>query len=326
MAKRYSRVALGGTFDLLHAGHEKLLKSAFAVGQFVTIGITSDKFNGKIGQLPVQDQFARKSNISKFLKEKKLINRARLVYIEDIFGPTLVDRSYQALVVSKETLSGANKINNKRKQLGLGKLAIVTVDLVLAYDGKVISTTRIKAGEIDTGGRSYTRLLAKIAGKRLPDNVREKLKVPFGKIVKANTALSAKPSIMTVGDVATLTFNSLDIPRKLSIVDFLTSRKRTYKNLYDLGFEFANPTAIVKNPSGQISNSLIVQVSRMLKSGTSDQVLLVEGEEDLATICAIMLAPIPSTVFYGQPKEGLVMVDVNLDAKNRLCELLGLRQ
>lgn len=324
MAKRYSRVALGGTFDLLHAGHENLLKSAFGVGQFVTIGITSDKFNGKIGQLPVQDQLARKNSVSNFLKEKKLRKRAALVFIENIYGPTLVDKAYQALVVSKQTLPGAEMINKKRKQLGLEKLAIVIVDFAFAYDDKVISTTRIKAGEIDTSGRSYTQMLAKIAGKRLPDNIRDKLKQPFGKIVKANTALSAKPSIMTVGDVATLTFNSLDIPRKLSIVDFLTSRKRTYKNLYDLGFEFANPTAIVKNPSGQISNSLIVQVSRMLKSGTSDQVLLVEGEEDLATICAIMLAPIPSTVFYGQPKVGLVMVDVNIEAKNRLCELLSL--
>lgn len=324
MAKRYSRVALGGTFDLLHAGHEKLLRIAFSVGQFVTIGITSDKFIRKMGQVPVQDQQKRKANISEYLSKTKLTKRTRLVYIEDIYGPTLTDPSYQALVVSKETLPGAHLINKKRKQLGLEQLAIIIVDFAFADDGKVLSTTRIKSGEIDTLGRSYTHLLAKIAGKRLPDNVREKLRVPFGKIVKADRALSAKPSIITVGDVATLTFNSLKIPRKLSVVDFLTGRKRTYKNLYDLGFDFANPSAIVKNPSGQISNSLIVRVSELLKSSVSDQVLLVEGEEDLATICAIMLAPIPSTVFYGQPKEGLVMVDVNIETKNRLCELLGL--
>ena len=62
----------------------------------------------------------------------------------------------------------------------------------------------------------------------------------------------------------------------------------------------------------------------MLKSRQSNQVILVVGEEDLATICAIMLVPIPSTVFYGQPKKGLVMVEVDMETKNRLCGLLGL--
>ena len=37
------RVCLGGTFDLLHAGHEALLAKAFAIGdKEVIIGITSD--------------------------------------------------------------------------------------------------------------------------------------------------------------------------------------------------------------------------------------------------------------------------------------------
>ncbi len=324
MTKLYKQVALGGTFDLLHSGHEKLLLTAFQVAQQVTIGITSDRLAAKLGQILVQNQQERKRILSNFLKEKRLLKRARLVFIEDIYGPTLADKSYQALVVSKQTLPNALAINRRRKQLGLPKLAIVTVPMARAHDGKPISSTRIKAGEIDKLGRSYKKVLFKIAGKRLSNAVRKRLKMPFGKIVKVDKSLAAKPNIITVGDVSTLTFNSLKIPRRLSIVDFLTGRLRTYNNLYDIGFKFPNPTVIVKNPSGQISKSLILEISKMLKSKMWDQVILVKGEEDLAAVCTIMLAPIPSTVFYGQPKKGLVMVDVDLDAKNRLSRLLKL--
>ena len=40
--KKYTKVCLGGTFDRIHIGHEKLLKIAFEVGEEVIIGLTSD--------------------------------------------------------------------------------------------------------------------------------------------------------------------------------------------------------------------------------------------------------------------------------------------
>lgn len=324
MKNSYRHIALGGTFDILHAGHKKLLAAAFEAGQRVTIGITTDKFCAKLGINPLQNQYVRKKILYKFLKKLGLLDRAHLIFIEDIYGPTIVDKLYQALVVSKQTLSNALKINKKRVQLGFSKLDVVMVPLALAYNGKPISTTRIRSGEIDTYGQSYQKMLAKITGKRLKEGIRKKLKKPFGKIIKADKSLGAKPNIITVGDVSTLTFNSLKIPRKLSIVDFLTDRKRVYDSLYDIGFTFPNPSEVVKNHSGQISKPLILAISKMLKSTQSNHVILVDGEEDLAAICAIMLAPIPSTLFYGQPMKGLVMVEVDIEAKNRLCRLLGL--
>lgn len=324
MAKLYRQVVLGGTFDLLHDGHKKLLRAAFHAGQKVTIGVTSDKFIKKLGRIIAQNQHQRKKAVGSFLKEKKLVMRAKLVFIENIYGPTLTSKSYQALVVSKQTFPNALRINKKRRQIGLPKLAIVAIPMAGAYDGKPISSTRIKMGELDQLGRSYQKMLFKIAGRRLPDGIRKKLKEPFGKIVNSYKTLGQKPNIITVGDVSTLKFNSLKIPRKLSVVDFLTGRQKVYDSLYDLGFKFPNSGTTVENLPGQISNSLILEISKKLKSKTFDEVISVEGEEDLAAVCAILLAPIPSTVFYGQPKKGLVMVDVDIEAKNRLSRLLKL--
>ena len=37
------KVILGGTFSVIHKGHEKILDKAFQIGE-VTIGLTSDEF------------------------------------------------------------------------------------------------------------------------------------------------------------------------------------------------------------------------------------------------------------------------------------------
>src|SRR3990167_10576984 len=131
-------IALGGTFDILHDGHKKLLACAFETGQKITIGITTDEFSAKLGLCLAQNQNMRKRCLYKFLRKLDLLNRVQLVSIEDIYGPTISDKSYQALVVSKQTLHNALNINKKRRQLGLPKLAIVTIPLVRAYDGKII--------------------------------------------------------------------------------------------------------------------------------------------------------------------------------------------
>lgn len=324
MYKTYKHVVLGGTFDILHLGHKKLLTSAFKIGQNVTVGVTADSFSPKQNQILAQNHSLRKKVLLNFLKEKNLAHRAQILLINDFYGPTLSKKLYDALIVSRLTLNNALKINKKRKQIGLSKLVIIKVPLANAYDGRPISSTRIKNGEIDQFGRSYINLLSKIAGKRLPDNIRNKLKQPFGQIVKANNSLAGKVNIITIGDISTQSLNSLNLQKKLSVVDFSTARKRIFNSLVDLGFDTNNPTAIIKNTSGQISRALISGMSKRLRSKNQNEVILVDGEEDLAAICAVLLSPIPSTVFYGQPNRGLVMIEVDIEAKNRLCKLLKL--
>lgn len=52
-------------------------------------------------------------------------------------------------------------------------------------------------------------------------------------------------------------------------------------------------------------------------------VVIVEGEEDLLTLPVIVLAPTGSVVVYGQPREGIVIVEVTEERKRWSLEFLG---
>jgi len=54
----------------------------------------------------------------------------KFVQILDPFGPTITDDSITALVVSKETRSGGQAVNDEREKAGLPKLEIFEVDVL----------------------------------------------------------------------------------------------------------------------------------------------------------------------------------------------------
>ena len=44
MKYSYKTVAIGGTFDRLHKGHERFISQAFKAGREALIGLTSDRY------------------------------------------------------------------------------------------------------------------------------------------------------------------------------------------------------------------------------------------------------------------------------------------
>jgi pantetheine-phosphate adenylyltransferase len=151
--KKYEKVAVGGTFDKLHRGHKTLLTKAFETGKKVVIGLSADEFVSKMGKPHVTASYAeRLKELEVFLEKNSLAKRAEIVPLKDPYGLTVAGKGLDALVVSKETESTADKINKIRVNAGLAPLNIVTISMVPAENCNPISTTRIRSGEIDRNG------------------------------------------------------------------------------------------------------------------------------------------------------------------------------
>lgn len=149
MKRKQKKVAVGGTFEIIHRGHIALLKKAFGLGE-VFIGLTSDRMAFQIKKRKVKPFKERKKNLEKKIKEI-FSRKAKIFKIEDEYGTTLKE-DFDYLVVSPETEKTAVLINKKRKLMNKKPIKIVKVEFVLAQDKKPISDTRILRGEIDKEG------------------------------------------------------------------------------------------------------------------------------------------------------------------------------
>ena len=89
------------------------------------------------------------ANLKSFFKDK---SNFIIVPLDDPYGTTIHDASFDAIVVSEETEPTAVKINEIRISKGMKPIDIVVVSFVLAYDGIPISSTRIRRGEINKKG------------------------------------------------------------------------------------------------------------------------------------------------------------------------------
>ena len=75
-----------------------------------------------------------------------------IIQLNNDFGPAVLEKEVQALIVSDETSDQGNVLNKLRSERNLSPVEIITVPMFLAKDGVRISTTRIKNSEIDVDG------------------------------------------------------------------------------------------------------------------------------------------------------------------------------
>lgn len=146
------KICIGGTFNILHKGHKKLIEKALKSSDpdgLVFIGVTTDEF--LIKKKKSKSYEVRVKNLESYLKQTKYFNRVKIKPIDDKFGPALTE-DFDIIIVSPETYKTAVVINNIRLGHGLKPMKIIKISYVLAEDGKPISSSRIIKKEIDKDG------------------------------------------------------------------------------------------------------------------------------------------------------------------------------
>lgn len=167
---------------------------------------------------------------------------------------------------------------------------------------------------------------------KLTDELRTILKKPLGLLIEGTEKETTKralklldgknvPIIAAVGDVCVRSLLQRGLKPDLSIIDGKTLR--TSDEFVDIP---ADLSLQIENPQGFLVPQAWDKIEQAYESRIRTEIF-VKGEEDLFTLPCVLLAPMKSIVFYGQPpipeynmNAGLVMITVTAAKKQ---EFLG---
>ncbi len=148
------------------------------------------------------------------------------------------------------------------------------------------------------------------------------LKKPLGKLYPdfedAIDEINSSEFLISVGDA---TFSNLiehDLFPDIAIIDNLIQRKNhSHKDFY------TENILKVDNPAGTITDDLWETIGKAIELSNNDDYYIIEvaGEEDLAVLPCILTASPNTTILYGQPNEGLVVLkvsDMKIKAQNMI--------
>jgi uncharacterized protein (UPF0218 family) len=155
------------------------------------------------------------------------------------------------------------------------------------------------------------------------------MKKPLGELYAGNGSdtidkfvgeLAGSTKLISVGDVTTFHLLEAGIFPDICIVDNRTKREPVARYVSARNMDNVYEEVSVKNPAGIITDELIKTLCEAFTSEKPIRIF-VKGEEDLATLPVILLAPLGAVVLYGQPDEGVVFVKVTEEKKRELRTL-----
>ncbi|MEK7597744.1 MAG: pantetheine-phosphate adenylyltransferase [Patescibacteria group bacterium] len=342
--QKFNHVVLGGTFDRFHLGHKRLLKKAFEIGKKITIGIATEEiYKKKFLSETIEPFSTRQKNITGYINYHLNNDRAKMVKIisfSDFTGGADKIKDIDAIVVSQETYPNALKINELRKKYHLEPMMIVIVEDVLAGDGKIISSERIRTGEIDRNGHLYKlpttnyKLRTNQSELKMPESLRPMLQKPLGHVFRTTKQLlqsikRLKYSLLiAVGDIIVDSLLKEGIDQDVKIIDFRSRRKEIKKDtlikdsLYKDCLYFNNPGTINLKTAEVLKQMIRSRSVLSNKVGPYGSWMVVDGEEDLLTLPAILFAPLNSLVLYGHWQYGIIAVEVDEKIKEKVKKII----
>jgi len=326
---------IGGTFDRFHAGHLSLMEAGLSECSFIEAWLTADRLaHSKDPRVNSWDTRAQE------MKEALGGDAGRVSFnvLEDNHGPAPAHVDATAIICTDETRAECEEINRLRERSGLPPLHIISAEHVLAWDGEPISSSRIRAGEIDRDGQPWIPDSIKASRVVLTPQVEAELKEPFGQLfpgpednpsvamseVLAHVELELGP-VIAVGDVTVRTLQDLERPADIALIDGLTKRE-PWEGADGIDPSLYDRTLRCSSPAGLLTPSLLEACERAMDSWKGEGVthlIQVEGEEDLAPLILHPLAPLGAVVLYGQPGKGVVVRRCGEDAKQRCRRLLS---
>lgn len=164
---------------------------------------------------------------------------------------------------------------------------------------------------------------------KLPDSLRDKLKIPMGLLLLEKDAtkqniikhIEKNSFVITVGDRTTEKMISFGLTPSLQIID---SQEKRIKRELPTGADIETDLTC-NNPAAEITEESISVIKKAFSSPTPVR-LVVNGEEDLLVLPVCIHAPENSVVMYGQPNEGLVIVEITSEIRNKAQRLLDLME
>lgn len=154
---------------------------------------------------------------------------------------------------------------------------------------------------------------------RLPEHLRDNLRKPLGlllldsEITKENILkkISKDSFLITIGDATTEKMIKFGINPALQIVDALEKR-----NKRELPQGRVETLLYCANPAAEITEESVATIKKAFNMEKPVRII-VQGEEDLLVIPTVLFAPENAIILYGQPNEGLVIVKVTQEIRNK---------
>jgi hypothetical protein len=153
--------------------------------------------------------------------------------------------------------------------------------------------------------------------RKVDEKLRKKLRKPLGQIVKKISKPGGK--LITIGDIASYELIRQGLTPDLVVYDNKVKRKPASTRVKKLLNALKRDTIRLTNPRGAIMEEAWIAIAIGLRKKSR---IVVNGEEDLLVIPAVLLAKNGSAVVYGQPGRGMVLIKVTEKKKDIIQKLL----